>query len=229
MCAASSEGADPCLTGGSASGEIPVPHLEDRAPFRWFRHGSPSPVAIRQRIGRSFFVRSFFFFSQLLAAPMRINCGVWGRAPRLPTRKPDDSKIRLPNRPLLSIDAAWTYRDRHDQLETTLKTAIIIVDHGSRLSESNQMLEEIARRFALRFAGKYEIVEPAHMELAEPSIATAYAARGCPRGAARGRLPFLPRPRQALDPGHPAPSPPTRRRDSPIPPSTWRQRWASTT
>ena len=60
MRAASSEGADPCLTGGSASGEIAVPHLEDRAPFRWFRHGSPSPVAIRQRIGRSFFVRSFF-------------------------------------------------------------------------------------------------------------------------------------------------------------------------
>jgi sirohydrochlorin ferrochelatase len=65
-----------------------------------------------------------------------------------------------------------------------LKTAIIIVDHGSRLSESNQMLEEVARRFALRFAGKYEIVEPAHMELAEPSIATAYAA-AVARGALR--------------------------------------------
>jgi sirohydrochlorin ferrochelatase len=37
------------------------------------------------------------------------------------------------------------------------------------------MLEEIARLFAKRFAEKYEIVEPAHMELAEPSIATAYA------------------------------------------------------
>jgi sirohydrochlorin ferrochelatase len=55
-----------------------------------------------------------------------------------------------------------------------MKTAIIIVDHGSRRSESNRMLEEVARLFGERFATKYDIVEPAHMELAEPSIATAY-------------------------------------------------------
>jgi sirohydrochlorin ferrochelatase len=36
------------------------------------------------------------------------------------------------------------------------------------------MLEEIARLFAVRYADHYAIVEPAHMELAEPSIATAY-------------------------------------------------------
>lgn len=65
-----------------------------------------------------------------------------------------------------------------------VKTGVIIVDHGSRRAESNQMLEEIARLFAARFAGKYEIVEPAHMELAEPSIATAYAA-AVKRGAQR--------------------------------------------
>jgi sirohydrochlorin ferrochelatase len=56
-----------------------------------------------------------------------------------------------------------------------MKTGVIIVDHGSRRDESNRTLEEVARLFAQRFAGKYEIVEPAHMELAEPSIATAYA------------------------------------------------------
>lgn len=54
-------------------------------------------------------------------------------------------------------------------------TGIIIVDHGSRRSESNQMLEEVAALFAKRFAQRYDIVEPAHMEIAEPSIATAYA------------------------------------------------------
>jgi sirohydrochlorin ferrochelatase len=53
--------------------------------------------------------------------------------------------------------------------------AIIIVDHGSRLTESNQMLEAVAAAFARRFAEKYSIVEPAHMEIAEPSIANAYA------------------------------------------------------
>jgi sirohydrochlorin ferrochelatase len=55
-----------------------------------------------------------------------------------------------------------------------MKNGIVIVDHGSRREESNQMLEEVARLFADRFRQLYEIVEPAHMELAEPSIATAY-------------------------------------------------------
>ena len=55
-----------------------------------------------------------------------------------------------------------------------MRSAIIIVDHGSRRAESNQMLEELARLFAQRFAQLHDVVEPAHMELAEPSIATAY-------------------------------------------------------
>jgi hypothetical protein len=57
-----------------------------------------------------------------------------------------------------------------------MTSGIIIVDHGSRRAESNQMLERVAQLFAERFASTYSIVEPAHMELAEPSIATAYAA-----------------------------------------------------
>jgi sirohydrochlorin ferrochelatase len=65
-----------------------------------------------------------------------------------------------------------------------LKNGIIIVDHGSRRDESNLMLEEVARLFAERFSERYEIVEPAHMELAEPSIATAYA-KCVDRGAER--------------------------------------------
>ena len=61
---------------------------------------------------------------------------------------------------------------------------IIIVDHGSRRDESNRMLERVAELFARRFGGRYAVVEPAHMELAEPSIATAYA-RCAQRGATR--------------------------------------------
>src|SRR5580765_7560293 len=65
-----------------------------------------------------------------------------------------------------------------------MQTGIVIVDHGSRRSESNQMLEELSQLFAQRFQEKYQIVEPAHMELAEPSIATAYG--NCvKRGATR--------------------------------------------
>ena len=57
--------------------------------------------------------------------------------------------------------------------EPTAETGVIIVDHGSRRSESNEMLLEIVITF--RQATQYAIVEPAHMELAEPSIATAFA------------------------------------------------------
>jgi sirohydrochlorin ferrochelatase len=67
---------------------------------------------------------------------------------------------------------------------TARKSGIVIVDHGSRRDESNAMLEEVARLFGERFRETYEIVEPAHMELAEPSIATAYA-RCVARGATR--------------------------------------------
>lgn len=63
-----------------------------------------------------------------------------------------------------------------------MKTAIIIVDHGSRRGASNQLLEDVAALFAQRFAQLYDIVEPAHMELAEPSIGTAYH-RAVQRGA----------------------------------------------
>ncbi len=65
-----------------------------------------------------------------------------------------------------------------------MKHGIIIVDHGSRRVESNQMLEEVAALFAKRFAQTYEVVEPAHMEICEPSIATAYH-RCAQRGATR--------------------------------------------
>jgi sirohydrochlorin ferrochelatase len=65
-----------------------------------------------------------------------------------------------------------------------MTNGIIIVDHGSRRAESNQMLERVAQLFGERFFERFSIVEPAHMELAEPSIATAYA-RCVARGAER--------------------------------------------
>jgi sirohydrochlorin ferrochelatase len=65
-----------------------------------------------------------------------------------------------------------------------MKPGIIIVDHGSRRPESNALLEEVAAKFAQRFARLYQIVEPAHMEIAEPSIAIAYA-KCVKRGATR--------------------------------------------
>lgn len=60
--------------------------------------------------------------------------------------------------------------------------AIILVDHGSRLPESNQLVETVAQALQTRFPDELDIIEPAHMELAEPSIATAYG-RCVARGA----------------------------------------------
>ena len=50
--------------------------------------------------------------------------------------------------------------------------AIIIVDHGSRRAASNELLEEVVRQFA--DSTGYSIVEPAHMDLASPTISEAF-------------------------------------------------------
>lgn len=62
------------------------------------------------------------------------------------------------------------------------RTGIVIVDHGSRRASSNAMLETFVGLFA--DATGLPIVEPAHMELAEPSISTAFD-RCVARGARR--------------------------------------------
>uniref|UniRef100_A0A0E0JYR7 Uncharacterized protein n=1 Tax=Oryza punctata TaxID=4537 RepID=A0A0E0JYR7_ORYPU len=52
------------------------------------------------------------------------------------------------------------------------KDGVIIVDHGSRREESNLMLNDFVAMFRVRTG--YKIVEPAHMELAEPAIKDAF-------------------------------------------------------
>ena len=69
---------------------------------------------------------------------------------------------------------------RMNKSETIL--GLIIVDHGSRLPESNQLVVRVSQAFQQRFADQFSIVEPAHMELAEPSICMAYQ-RCVERGA----------------------------------------------
>jgi sirohydrochlorin ferrochelatase len=50
---------------------------------------------------------------------------------------------------------------------------VILVDHGSRREESNRLLLEVVANFATMSG--LPIVEPAHMELADPTIAAAFA------------------------------------------------------
>ena len=48
---------------------------------------------------------------------------------------------------------------------------VIVVDHGSRREASNQAFETFVQQFSRRSG--FDIVEPAHMEIAEPTIAQA--------------------------------------------------------
>lgn len=54
------------------------------------------------------------------------------------------------------------------------RLGLVIVDHGSRRAESNELLLEVAAMF--RRATGLQNIEPAHMELAPPSIADAFDA-----------------------------------------------------
>ena len=54
------------------------------------------------------------------------------------------------------------------------KIALLLVDHGSRFKEANQMLADVAA-MVKRLAGLEEVYY-AHMELAEPTIAQAFEA-----------------------------------------------------
>ena len=51
--------------------------------------------------------------------------------------------------------------------------ALIVVDHGSRFKEANEMLLDVVRM--VKELSGVERIYPAHMELAEPSIAQAFA------------------------------------------------------
>jgi len=55
-------------------------------------------------------------------------------------------------------------------LNNIMKKAILIIDHGSRRQEANDMLREVARMIQDQADGEV-VVRHAHMELAEPSIA----------------------------------------------------------
>jgi len=59
---------------------------------------------------------------------------------------------------------------------------IVLVDHGSKRDEANALLEDVAQLF--RGVSGAHIVEIAHMELAEPTIAQAIA-RCVAQGARR--------------------------------------------
>lgn len=61
--------------------------------------------------------------------------------------------------------------------------AVLLVDHGSRRAEANALLDQVAALVKQRL-GAGGIVEPAHMEIAKPTIAQGFT-RCVEQGATR--------------------------------------------
>ncbi len=68
-------------------------------------------------------------------------------------------------------------------VEIGKRNAILLIDHGSRRRQANALLEEVVALVRQRL-GAASIVEPAHMEIAEPTIAQGFA-RCVEQGASR--------------------------------------------
>ena len=54
------------------------------------------------------------------------------------------------------------------------KSALILIDHGSRVSEANDVLVNIATRIMNNNSCNFDLVTYSHMELAEPTIEQAF-------------------------------------------------------
>lgn len=54
------------------------------------------------------------------------------------------------------------------------KKALIIVDHGSKVKEANELLIDIAELIKNKNDSEFEIIAHCHMELAEPTISQAF-------------------------------------------------------
>lgn len=59
-------------------------------------------------------------------------------------------------------------------MQDSHRIALVVVDHGSRNAASNASLDLVAREIAALAGDRYVAVLPAHMELADPSIADAF-------------------------------------------------------
>lgn len=61
-------------------------------------------------------------------------------------------------------------------LEDKRRVGILLIDHGSRNSESNERLHELAKAYQKEYGSSQTLVRAAHMEIAQPSIPNALQA-----------------------------------------------------
>ena len=60
-----------------------------------------------------------------------------------------------------------------DSRQARERRAILLIDHGSRRAQANALVDEVAALVRQR-VGAESIVEPAHMEIAEPTVAQGF-------------------------------------------------------
>jgi sirohydrochlorin ferrochelatase len=63
---------------------------------------------------------------------------------------------------------------RDTQAQICRVQAFLLIDHGSRRTEANALLDEVVARVKARL-GDGTLVEPAHMEIGEPTVAQGFA------------------------------------------------------
>ncbi|KAL0043403.1 hypothetical protein WJX79_003694 [Trebouxia sp. C0005] len=81
-------------------------------------------------------------------------------------------KHHLSFRPVRSLASDHIYAQQAKAMSSSAEsTAVVVVDHGSRREASNRMLEDFVNLY--RQTSGRQIVEGAHMEIAEPTIADA--------------------------------------------------------
>ncbi len=73
--------------------------------------------------------------------------------------------------PVMRTNYDAKYKSRLNCINT-IKIGVIIVDHGSRVKEANDALLKLVQKYKLH--SRLSIVEGAHMEMSEPSIASAF-------------------------------------------------------
>ena len=69
-------------------------------------------------------------------------------------------------------DARQTRADGAAVPTATGSVGVVVVDHGSRRTDANRRHEDFVAGWP--DAARFAVVEPAHMELAEPSLGTAF-------------------------------------------------------
>src|SRR2546426_9564082 len=73
-----------------------------------------------------------------------------------------------PPRSMRSIDRTLLSNDSMRLYQHPMKSALLLIDHGSRRQDANDLLPQVARM--VREMSGFKIVHFAHMELAEPTI-----------------------------------------------------------